>query len=81
MGRLALPAHVDRLQVLHRPDEEPTAVAVATPAAEPGRFDCRVLDQQGTVVLELEGYRTIPLPGELADDVRGPLQHALVDSQ
>ncbi len=76
-GRLALPAHVDRLSVLGdvTADVSSNLVAVVRPAAGlHGVFDCRVLDPAGKVVLRLDGYRTVPLPGELADEVRGPLR-------
>ncbi len=79
-GRLALPAHVDRLSLLRRPAEPVGAegtVAVAEPATEPGSFDCRVQDLAGSVVLRLEGYRTVPMPGELAEEVRGPLREVM----
>ena len=80
-GRLALPAHVDRLSLLpelalEQPDG---AVAVAHPVAgKPGVFDCEVLDPTGHVVLRLEGYGTVPLPGGLADEVRAPLRDVMV---
>ena len=76
-GRLALPAHVDRLQVL---DEATVrqgvadAVATARPAGDPGVFDCEVVGPEGQLVLRLQGYRTVPLPGDLPDDVRAPLR-------
>jgi NAD(P)-dependent dehydrogenase (short-subunit alcohol dehydrogenase family) len=82
-GRLALPAHVDRLRVV---GDVATAavpdgvVAVAEPsAAGAGRFDCHVVDAQGRVLLRLEGYRTVPMPGELTDEVRAPVQTVMAD--
>jgi hypothetical protein len=79
-GRLALPAHVDRLSV-----GGPTAtgggdalVAIARPMpGATGAFDCQVLDPQGRVLLRLEGYRTVPMPGPLAEDVRAPFRAVL----
>ena len=78
-GRLALPAHVDRLSVLGDVGDRPTAtalVAVARPIA--GRptasSTAQVLDRTGRVMLRLDGYRTVPLPGPLPDDVRAPLR-------
>ena len=79
-GRLALPAHVDRLSVLDElVGEQPEGVvAVAHPVAgEPGVFDCEVLDPTGRVVLRLEGYHTVPLPGGLTDEVRAPLRDVM----
>jgi hypothetical protein len=79
-GRLALPAHVDRLTLHGRSGERENVagmVALAHPAGEPGVFDCVVVDPDGHVVLRLEGYRTIALPGPLTDDVRLPLQRVM----
>ncbi len=79
-GRLALPAHVDRLKVLGEvaTGETGEVVAVAHPVAgEPGVFDCEVVDRGGKVLLRLEGYHTVPMPGPLADDVREPLRHVM----
>ena len=75
-GRLALPAHVDRLTVLGdlATGEGEGVVAFARPVAgESGRFDCEVRDADGRVLLRLDGYRTVPLPEPLADPVRLPL--------
>ena len=53
-------------------------VAIARPVqGQPGVFDCRVLDPAGRVILTLDGYRTVPMPGPLADDVRAPLRDVL----
>jgi hypothetical protein len=79
-GRLALPAHGDRLSLLGEPrtDVPEGVIALAHPVpGQPGVFDCRVQDQAGHVVLKLEGYRTVPLPGGLEDDVRAPLRHVM----
>jgi NAD(P)-dependent dehydrogenase (short-subunit alcohol dehydrogenase family) len=82
-GRLALPAHVDRLRVVGDVTAGAPAdgvVAVAVPSAgEAGCFDCHVLDPHGRVLLRLDGYRTIPLPGGLTDDVRTPLHRVMAD--
>ncbi len=79
-GRLALPAHVDRLTVLGElaAGESEGVVAIARPVAgESGRFDCEVRDADGRVLLRLDGYRTVPLPGGLPDQVRLPLSAVL----
>ena len=49
----------------------------AAVAGEPGVFDCEVLDPTGRVVLRLEGYHTVPLPGGLTDEVRAPLRDVM----
>ena len=79
-GRLALPAHVDRLSVLGGvatgEDEALVALARPTPGTT-GVFDCRVLDPDGRILLRLDGYRTVPMPGPLAEEVRAPLRAVL----
>ncbi len=82
-GRMALPAHVDRLEVL---DEDSVgagtvegAVALARPAGAPGSYDCEVVDPEGHVLLRMAGYRTVPLPGDLDEDVRMPLRAAMAE--
>jgi hypothetical protein len=82
-GRLALPAHVDRLRVVGdvtagAPAAGTVAVAVPSAGAD-GCFDCHVLDPEGRVLLRVEGYRTIPLPGGLTDEVRAPLHRVMAD--
>ncbi len=42
--------------------------------ARHGVFDCQVLDPDGRVLLRLDGYRTVPMPGPLPEDVRAPLR-------
>jgi hypothetical protein len=82
-GQLGLPAHLDRLRLFGVPSSAETGadvLAVAAPlAGESGAFDCRVLDPTGRVVIRLEGYRTMPMPGALPDEVRAPLQAAMRD--
>jgi hypothetical protein len=43
------------------------------------RYDCAVVDEHGTVLVYVEGYRTIALPGRLADDARGPVAAAMAE--
>jgi acyl transferase domain-containing protein/acyl carrier protein len=75
-GRLALPRHVGRVEVLADPGEARLPlVAVATPVED--GFDCRVVDAAGDVVVRLEGYGTVVLPGGVDDEARGPLERAM----
>jgi NADP-dependent 3-hydroxy acid dehydrogenase YdfG len=78
-GRLALPTHVGRLVVTGAAGEDAAAPLVAS--ARPGAdgFDCVVTDAEGSVIVQLEGYRTIALPQELAEDVRAPLGAVMSD--
>jgi hypothetical protein len=79
-GRLALPSRVDRLSVLGDVSNGggSALVAVARPTpGEDGVFDCEVLDPEGRVLLRLDGYHTVPMPGPLAEEVRAPLRTVL----
>jgi hypothetical protein len=40
---------------------------------EAGVFDCVVSDATGAVVVRLDGYRTVPLPAPIPDDVAADL--------
>ncbi|HSK25848.1 MAG TPA: SDR family NAD(P)-dependent oxidoreductase, partial [Jiangellales bacterium] len=78
--RLALPAHVDSLRVVADPSESAAAVVAVARPTGPGRFDCQVTDHEGHVLLRLQGYRTVPLPGGLPDEVARPL-HTVMAGQ
>jgi hypothetical protein len=75
-GRFGLPQHVDRI-VLH-----PTADAThgrVEAVVEPveGGFDGRVLDEDGSVLVQVRGYRTVELPGGVDPERRAPLAAAM----
>jgi hypothetical protein len=78
-GRLALPQHVDRVQVLGE-EGHANGPLYAVTAENDGHFDCAVLDVQGEVVVRVDGYRTTPLPGGLAEEVRRPLAAVISSS-
>jgi hypothetical protein len=80
-GLLALPGHVDRVLVYDAAAEATGAgpvVAVARALADGDTsgqgFDCLVLDGAGHVILRVEGYGTVPMPGTLPDEIRAPFQ-------
>jgi acyl transferase domain-containing protein/acyl carrier protein len=75
-GRLALPRHVDRVQVLADPEQAARPLVAVAEPNEDG-FDCQVVDAEGHVVLRLDGYGTVDLPGGVADEHRAPLQEAM----
>jgi hypothetical protein len=68
-GRMALPEHVDRVEVFGA--EETDLVAVASPT-DVGA-DIVVVDGSGDVRVRMIGYRTVALPVPLAEDLRAPL--------
>jgi hypothetical protein len=83
-GRLALPAHVGRvLAPVGMPESGDGLVAVARPRADGSElaFDCTVLDAEGRVVLEVEDYRTVVLPGPIAEDVLAPIQAVMAEER
>ncbi len=77
-GRLALPAHVDRLTVTGDVTGRRPRVPWPSPTRrDHGGYDCEVVAPDGRVLLRLEGYRTVPMPVPVDDDVRAPLREAL----
>ena len=70
--RLALPPSF-RSVVRHRGAEEAKGrrlYALVEATSDEPIFDARVVDEAGNVYLELEGYRTVPLPGRKTLEVR-----------
>ncbi len=77
-GRLALPNRVDRVRLLRPPEEAKGRFhALVEPRGEDG-FDAQVVDEDGTVFVELTGYRTIVVPSPLDDDKVAPLRAVMV---
>jgi len=77
-GRLALPTHIDRALVLPADDAAGGPLVASARAGEAG-FDCVVQDPTGTVLVRLEGYRTVVLPQPLPDEVQAPLRSVMAD--
>jgi hypothetical protein len=75
-GRFGLPQHVDRI-VAHEALGSPRGRVQAV--VEPGDagFDGWVLDEAGTVLLEVQGYRTVELPGGVDPQRQAPLADAM----
>jgi len=72
---LALPLSVGRLRVLLDPATA-TGRLVAHAEERDGRVDAVVVDDEGRVVVGLDAYRTVALPGGIPDDVRVCLRAA-----
>ncbi|HXY66896.1 MAG TPA: SDR family NAD(P)-dependent oxidoreductase, partial [Mycobacterium sp.] len=75
-GVLALPMHVDAVQLSGTPEERAGLVATARPDGR-GGFDCAVRDDEGTLVLRVDGYRTAPLPNPPPPDVVAPMRSVM----
>jgi acyl transferase domain-containing protein/acyl carrier protein len=75
-ARFGLPQHVDRI-VIDRALEAPRGRVAAV--VEPGDtgFDGRVVDEAGTVLVEVRGYRTVELPGAVDPERQTRLAEAM----
>jgi NAD(P)-dependent dehydrogenase (short-subunit alcohol dehydrogenase family) len=75
-GRFGLPQRVDRI-VLHEALDAPRGRVEAV--VEPGAagFDGQVVDETGTVLVEVHGYRTVELPGGVDPERQTPLAEAM----
>ncbi len=71
--RLALPMRVGRAQVLGDPSSAKGTLHARATEIESGAFDCEVVDSEGSVIVRLTGYLTVPLPAPIPDDVAGDL--------
>jgi hypothetical protein len=77
-GKMALPMHIDRVVTVPTPGSaEPTDAAIT--AAGNGAFSGSVVDNSGRVLVRLEGYLTVPLPGAIAAEEVAPLRTAMSD--
>lgn len=80
-GIMALPQSIQRLTLYSQKiNGVPIFAEVVSVTGEDGRmvFDARVVDANGHLYLELNNYRTSPLPYSVEQDLLRPLQ-ALVD--
>ena len=77
-GRYGLPAAIDRVRWLGSPRQAAGRLAaVVQPGAAEGSFDARVVDQEGAVLVVLEGYRTVELPITVEEERLAPLRAAM----
>jgi hypothetical protein len=75
-GVMALPQEVARVVPVRPVDGAAPVFAVVHPVGD-GSFDCRVVDADGDVLLRLDGYRTVALPGTVPDELGAPLHQAM----
>jgi len=73
-GQLALPLHVGGARVLRDPARASGALVATAKQIAPGRFDCRVVDAEGNVIVQLDDYRSIPLPVPIPEGVAASLR-------
>ena len=73
--RLALPLQRRQRARAARPGSGQRARSWPTPRSHDGHVDALVVDDEGRVVVRLDGYTTVPLTA-VPDDVRGPLHAA-----
>ena len=78
-GRMALPTHVTRAIVLPAAGEAAEGPLTVTARRSSEGFDCTVTDAAGSVLVRLEGYRTIEFPQPLPDDVQAPIRAVMAD--
>jgi hypothetical protein len=80
-GVLALPSSIGRM-TLHQSEVKQSSIfAEVTPLnSREGQlsFNARVMDQEGHLYLELEDYRTAPLPYKVEQELLDPIR-PLVD--
>ncbi|HSL58468.1 MAG TPA: SDR family NAD(P)-dependent oxidoreductase, partial [Acidimicrobiales bacterium] len=76
-GSMALPTHIDSVVLRRSGADAPGPVrAIVSPRGD-GSYDAAVIDGEGRVLVELAGYRTIALPGELDAEVLNPLRDGM----
>ena len=75
-GVLALPLHVDAVHLNGEPTERAGLVATARPDGH-GGFICVVRDDEGRLVLRVDGYRTVPLPEPPPANVVAPIRSVM----
>jgi hypothetical protein len=75
-GRFGLPERVDRV-VLHPADQPHGRVEAVVEANDEGGFDGRVVDEDGSILVEVHGYRTVELPGGVDPERQAPLAEAM----
>ncbi len=78
-GRMALPTAVQRLQVLRDPTSTTGPLYAWARASGPSTFDCEVVDGGGALVLRMDGYQSIPVPGPVPPHVAEALHAAYAD--
>ncbi len=77
-GTMALPAHIDRIEYRPGALESDAAMAVVTPCD--GGFHAVVVDETGSGLVHMSGYRTVQLPVPVDETAAEPLRHVMSPS-
>jgi NAD(P)-dependent dehydrogenase (short-subunit alcohol dehydrogenase family)/acyl carrier protein len=78
-GTMGLPHHVDRVVRYPEVEAEGPICAVVRAGATADAFDAQVVDARGEILVEVLGYRTIELPGQVDPEALAPLQRMFED--
>jgi hypothetical protein len=66
LHRMGLPQHFDSVRVWGAPASgEAGLFCIVTAPRDGGSFDAQVMDSTGNTYVELSGYRTVPIAGEI----------------
>jgi acyl transferase domain-containing protein len=76
---LALPTRIGSARLSVDPSRAPQPIHAIARQTGAGVFDCLVVDADGTVVVQLDGYETIPLPAPISDEVSAVLHATFRD--
>jgi Polyketide synthase dehydratase len=76
LGRFGLPNHVDRI-VVHEAIDAPRGRVEAVVQPGDAGFGGWVVDEGGTVLVEVHGYRTVELPGGIDPERQVPMAEAM----
>ena len=75
-GRFALPLRIERLVVAQPPAPPTGAVIALATARDDGAFDVHAVDGAGNVLVRLDGYHSVELPGAGGEAALQRLQRA-----
>jgi acyl transferase domain-containing protein/acyl carrier protein/NADP-dependent 3-hydroxy acid dehydrogenase YdfG len=76
-GRMALPYHIDRVDILGTPDGNQGRLHARVRPGPKGGFDAEVVDSKGNICLTMRTYQTSELPDAIDSAQLRPLKTAL----
>ena len=78
---MGLPHHIDQVDYLRPVANQNGTYFAAVTSDEAGKFDARVVDDEGNVYLTMSGYRTMQLPTVIDEHLLRPLKGRVGDKQ